>query len=159
VIKIRGEEYKKTLYDRLGRVTDEYMLAKDDDTAYSDVLDSTTFTTKVNGDIVLEQIETRYDETKPDVLMRVSIQRKHNDVDTGSGETTGALDTNADNLPLKVTAANLKGRAQITANWSDQFGRVTDTVQYGTYNASDFGRSGLAAQHNLYATRRRILVA
>jgi YD repeat-containing protein len=142
VIKVRGEEYKKTLYDRLGRVTDEYVLAKDDDTSYSNVYDSTYHVTLVDGDIVLEQYETRYDGTKANVLMSVTIQRKHNDISTG--ETTGALDTNADADGLLVTAANLKGRAQISANWYDQFGRVTDTVQYGTYNASDFDRDGLS---------------
>ena len=144
-IKVRGEEYKKTNYDRLGRVTDEYVLAKDDDTSYSNLYDSTYLLTKVDGDIVLEQYETRYEASTGNVLMSVAIQRKHNDI--SGGETTGPLDTNDDassHLPLKLTAADVKGRAQITANWYDQFGRQTDTVQYGTFNAADFDRSGLA---------------
>ena len=135
VIEVRGEEYRKSTYDRLGRVTDEYALAKTDDTVYADAA-------TVTGDIVLEQYETRYDETKPDVLLSVTIQRKHNDISTG--ETTGALDTNSDSLPLKVTATDVKGRAQISATWYDQFGRVQDTVQYGTNGGSDFTRSGLS---------------
>ena len=155
-IKVRGEEYKKTNYDRLGRVTDEYVLAKDDDTSYSNLYDSTYLLTKVDGDIVLEQYETRYDETKPDVLLSVSIQRKHNDVDTGSGETTDALDTNADTLPLKVTAANLKGRAQITASWYDQFGRLENQVSYGTFGAADFNRSGLSVPSSSSSALRTI---
>jgi hypothetical protein len=31
VIKVRGEEYRKTAYDRLGRVADEFVLAVDDE--------------------------------------------------------------------------------------------------------------------------------
>jgi YD repeat-containing protein len=142
-IKVRGEEYEKIAYDRLGRVADEYVLSIDNDSTYANVYDTTNHLTLVDGDIVLEQYETRYDGTKPDVLLNVKVQRNH--YDFGGGETTGALDTGADNLPLKVTAANLKGRAQITANWFDQFGRMIDTVQYGTYSIADFDRSGLSA--------------
>ena len=57
--------------------------------------------------------------------MSVTIQRKHNDISTS--ETTGALDTNAmpaAHDPLKLTSRDVKGRAQITANWYDQFGRA-----------------------------------
>ena len=139
VIKVRGEEYKKTAYDRLGRVTDEYVLAIDDDASYANAAD-------VTGDIVLEQYETRYDGTKPDVLLNVTIQRMHNDF--GGGQTTGKLDTDADSGPpdpLKLTAADVKGRAQITAYWYDAFGRQIDTAQYGTFGALDFDRNGLSA--------------
>ena len=43
--------------------------------------------------------------------MSVQIQRHH--ADAGTGQTTGGLDTGADNDRHTVTAANLKGRAQI----------------------------------------------
>ena len=142
VVKTRGEADVKHLYDRLGRETDEYQLAKDDDAVntYGDVYDTTHHATLVGGDIVLEQYETRYDETKPDVLLSVAIQRKHKDY--GGGETTGALDSDADGLPLKVTAANLKGRAQLTSYWYDMIGRQENEVRYGTFGAADFDRSG-----------------
>jgi RHS repeat-associated protein len=74
--------------------------------------------------------------------MSAVISRHHDDY--RAGETTGALDTNADSDELKYTAANLEGRIQITANWYDDFGSVTDTVRYGTYGGSDFDRDGLS---------------
>ena len=46
-IKSDGEQLAKTLYDRLGRATHRFTLAKDNDSAYADTDD-------VSGDIVLE---------------------------------------------------------------------------------------------------------
>ena len=57
VIKVRGPRYSKTKYDRLGRETDAFVLANDDDSVYADAKD-------VSGDVVLEQRETRYDPTQ-----------------------------------------------------------------------------------------------
>ena len=71
--------------------------------------------------------------------MSVRIEREHDDY--GGSETTGPLDTNADNDDQKVTAANLKGRAQITSYWHDRFGRVTELAIYGTNGGSDYDRS------------------
>lgn len=51
-------------YDRLGRATDEYVLAEDDDAAYTDVDD-------LSGDIVLEEHQTRYDATSGVVGLRL----------------------------------------------------------------------------------------
>jgi hypothetical protein len=142
VVKTDGDELKKMKYDRIGRVTDEYILAKDDDTTYANVYDSTNHVVDVSGDIVLEQRETRYDAIAGTVLLQATIQRFHSDY--GTGETTGALDTDADGLPLKVTAANLKGRVQITADWYDSLERITDRVEYGMNGGTDFDRSGLS---------------
>ncbi|MFN0007039.1 MAG: RHS repeat-associated core domain-containing protein [Planctomycetota bacterium] len=135
LVKTDGPELAKTKYDRLGRVTDEYVLAKDNDTVYADADD-------VAGDIVLEERQTRYDATTGTVTLRARIDRFHDDYSTG--ETTGELDTNADGLPLKLTFANLEGRAQITAMWYDDLERLQDQVEYGTYGGSDFNRSGLS---------------
>lgn len=139
--KTDGPELKKTKYDRLGRATDEYVLAKDNDTTYANVVD-TSDVTAVDGDIVLEESQTRYDTTTGTVILEARIDRFHDDYSTG--ETTGALDTNADNLPLKLTFTNLEGRAQITAKWYDDLERLQDRVEYGTNGGSDFNRSGLS---------------
>ena len=135
LIKSDGSQLAKILYDRLGRQTHQFILADDNDTAYADAED-------VTGDIVLQETQTTYDPDTSDVIMMATIDRHHDD--TGPGATTGTLDTNADADDLKYTAANLKGRIQITAMWSDRFGRVTDTVQYGTNGGATFNRSGLA---------------
>jgi RHS repeat-associated protein len=142
VIKQDGSQLTKTFYDRLGRQTHQFILAvaKNSgggaETAYADADD-------VAYDIVLEEHQTAYESSNSDdVLMRLSISRFHDDISTG--ETVGALDTNADADALLVTAANLEGRPQILAFWYDRFGRVTDTVRYGTYGGSNFDRDGLS---------------
>jgi hypothetical protein len=77
--------------------------------------------------------------------MDAVIERFHDDRDTGeTGETTGALDTNADADELEYTAADLEGRIQITAKWYDDLGRLEDVVRYGTYGGSDFDRDALS---------------
>ncbi|MEE8153797.1 MAG: hypothetical protein V3T53_02430 [Phycisphaerales bacterium] len=134
-IKVDGSQLTKTAFDRLGRQTHSFTLAKDNDSAYADADD-------VTGDYVLVESQTVYESTNSsDLLMRVTISREHDNSPTGD---SGALDTNADADDLLVTAANLNGRAQITAMWYDRFGRVTDTVRYGTNGGSDFDRDGLS---------------
>ena len=137
VIKVDGGQLTKTFYDRLGRTTHRFVLANcSDDSAYGDADD-------VSGDIVLRERQTTFESSNSDdVVMTAVIERYHDD--KGGSETTGALDTNADGDDLKYTAANLEGRIQITANWYDDLGRVTDTVRYGTYGGSDFDRDGLS---------------
>jgi RHS repeat-associated protein len=149
LVKTDGPQLQKTLYDRLGRVTDEFLLAVDDDAVYNDVVSISdsppTHLTKVNGDIVLEQHETRYDTSVGTVLLDATISRFHSDCDTGSGETTGELDTNGDTDAFKLTSSDVKGRIQITAKWYDSLERLVDQVEYGTYGASTFDRNGLSA--------------
>src|SRR5207249_3500807 len=103
----------KTAYDRLGRITDEYRIAKDTDAGvYADAL------TLTSNDIVVEQHETRYSAAKGTVVMRIAISRLYNDI--GASENKGKLDLDADGGtpdPLKLTAADDKGRPQITAFW------------------------------------------
>lgn len=134
-IKMEGETLSKTRYDGLGRATHRFVLAVDDDSAYADADD-------VSGDIVLEESQTVYDSDSNLVLMRVRIDRHHDDMHTG--ETTGELDTNADADDLLLTASNLEGRAQITATWYDSLDRVEDTVRFGTYGGSNFDRDGMS---------------
>ncbi len=142
LIKVDGQQLTKTFYDRLGRQTHQFILAvalnsgAAVETAYADADD-------LGYDIVLEEHQTVYESSdSDDVLMRVSIARFHDDFSTG--ETIGALDTNADGDSLLVTAANLEGRADITAFWYDRFGRVTNTVRYGTNGGSNFDRDPLS---------------
>ncbi len=135
VMKSQGEQLVKTYHDRLDRVTHRFTLASTDDSSYADAQ-------TVTGDIVLEQNQTVYDPDGDEVLMQVLIQRKHEDA--GTGQTTGPLDTNADNDPMKITASDVKGRAQITALWYDDLHRLTDTVMYGTNGGSTFDRTNLS---------------
>lgn len=135
VCKVRGESFTKTAYDRLGRATSTFTLANTDDTVYADVL-------TVTGDKVLTQQVTAYETDSNNVLLTGRIDRFHTDY--GGSSTSGELDTNGDALPLKFTAANVLGRIQITANWYDALDRLEDRVEYGTYAAADFNRSGLS---------------
>ena len=127
VTKVDGEELSKMLYDRLGRVTHQFTLATDNDSVYADADD-------VGGDIVLLERQTTYEADSSNVLMQATISRFHDDY--GGGETTGALDTNADGDELMYTAANLQGRIQISSMWYDSTDRMEDRVEYGTYGGS-----------------------
>lgn len=132
VIKQDGQQLVKSLYDRIGRQTHQFILVKDDDTTYAHAAD-------VTGDIVAEEHQTVYESAASDEVVMVGAIERHHD-DYGSGETTDVLDTNADSDPLKYTAADIDGRIQITAHWYDRLGRVADTVAYGTNGGSDFNR-------------------
>jgi RHS repeat-associated protein len=137
VIKSQGEQLTKTIYDRLGRATRRYVLATTNDSTYAHAAD-------VAGDIVMEETVTGYEASTGNALIKATVSRNWNDRNSGSGETTGALDSNADASDLKVTSANITGRVQITAMWYDALNRLTDTAQYGTNNGSDLDRAGLS---------------
>lgn len=124
---------RKTLYDRLGRVTHSFQLAKTNDAAYADA-------EGVSGDHVLEESQTHYDD-QGRVVMSVAIQRAHDDRNAG---TTGPLDTNADADDLLLTPANINGRASIACYWYDDYGRRVTTAAYGDYGGASFDRDGLA---------------
>ncbi|HRQ74020.1 MAG TPA: hypothetical protein PLU35_13420, partial [Phycisphaerales bacterium] len=134
-VKTHGERFEKWAYDRLGRPTHSFVISSTNDTTYAHALD-------VAGDVVLEESQTAYDPETGNVLMTAVVGRLHGDY--GVGQTTGALDTNADGDPLTITAANLEGRVQITAFWYDALDRLTDTVAFGTYGGSDFEREGMS---------------
>ncbi|HKX46936.1 MAG TPA: hypothetical protein VJP77_09555, partial [Planctomycetota bacterium] len=135
-VKVDGSQLTKTTYDRIGRATHQFVLASDNDSVYADTDD-------VSGDIVLTERQTVFEVGGDDVLLQLVVDRFHNDY--GGGETTGALDTNADSDRLLVTQANLEGRPQITTHWYDRFGRTIDTVRYGTNGGSNLDRDGLSA--------------
>jgi len=134
-VKSSGGRITKTEYDRIGRAVRVATVAKTDDSGYTDADD-------VTGDHLLNERISLYAADSDNVLATVSIDRFHDD-DISTG-TTGRLDTNADADDLLVTAANLEGRAQITAMWHDALDRVTDTVRYGTYNGANWDRDGLS---------------
>jgi len=145
LIKTDGEQLIKTRYDRLGRVLQSFILAADNDTSYSDVYDSTNKFASIAGDKVLEERQTGYDGVLDEVLVQATIERTHGDT-----STTGPLDTTydgGDGLPLKFTAADVKGRIQISAVWYDSLDRPVTTASYGTNSATDnvatFDRDGL----------------
>jgi RHS repeat-associated protein len=132
-VKFDGRQLEKWLHDRLDRQTHHFALASVDDTVYGDADD-------VTGDIILVERQTTYD-TGGEMIMQAQIDRFHTDKSTG--QTTGALDTNADGDSLAYTAANVKGRIQITSLWYDYMDRLQDRVEYGTYSGSTFDRDGL----------------
>lgn len=134
-IKIDGGQLTKSFYDRLGRSTHQFVIASIDDSGYGDTDD-------VSGDIILQESQTTYDADSGLVLMTAVIERHHDDYSTG--ETTGALDSNADADGLLYTAANIEGRIQITSNWYDSLDRLQDTVSYGNYGGSNFDRDALS---------------
>ncbi len=128
-IKMDGPQLTKTTYDRLGRATHQFVLAVDNDTLYAHAED-------VAGDIVLEERQTIFDEDDGSATATARIDRHHDDY--GAGETTGALDTNADGDDSLWTANDIEGRIQITAYWYDEFDRKTEVVQYGTNGEANF---------------------
>lgn len=134
-IKTGGTNLSKTLYDRLGRSTHSFTLARCNDSSYSDVLNS------VAGDIVLEESQTVYDDADETglVLMSGTIIRNYSDT-----STTGALDSNADSDRNIFTAANLAGRLCASAVWYDSLDRPVDSVAYGTNGGSNLNRTGLS---------------
>jgi RHS repeat-associated protein len=133
LIKSRGTTLTKTEYDRLGRATNQFVLAKDDDAAYADADD-------VTGDTVLEERQTYFESTSGHALMSVSISRHPNDT-----STTGALDTDTDLSLVDYSGNKIKGRAQISVTFYDALERPIETVAYGTYNGSNFDRDSFSA--------------
>ncbi|MBY0311077.1 MAG: hypothetical protein K2W85_03315 [Phycisphaerales bacterium] len=128
VIKVRGEnQHSKARFDRLGRAVQQFTLSSDNDTTYANVYASGK--TDVVGDFVVEQSSTGYDNTSKTglALVRAQVSRHWND-----SSTTGELDTNADGVDTTITAANVKGRVQISAMWYDNLNRLIDTVNLGT---------------------------
>lgn len=130
VIKTKGEGgITKTTYDRLGRVTNRFVIADDgNETSYANI-------SALSSDYVMEEHQTYYQDTTSLALMQVTISRYHSDT-----STTTALDTDTDLTKLDWTGTKIKGRASITIMYYDWMGRPTDTVAVGTNAAADFDR-------------------
>ena len=133
-IKRDGQSLSKSLYDRIGREVRSFELASMNDTGYADADD-------VAGDIVLSESISGFDGD--DLVLSARVDRRHSDF--GTGQTTGALDTNADGNTLILTATDLKGRVQIEAAWHDRFGRATGRASYGTNGDATFNRTTLSS--------------
>ena len=134
VIKADGAQLTKTTYNDLGQVTHQFILASDDDTTYAHAAD-------VSGDVVMQESQSIYNlgdgvNEDGELMFTVRIDREHDD--EGAGQTTGALDTNADTDPETITAANIEGRIQIRGLWYDDLGRVIDRVRFGTNAGSNY---------------------
>ncbi|MBK9189248.1 MAG: hypothetical protein IPM33_09870 [Phycisphaerales bacterium] len=135
LIKADAEQLTKTRYDRLGRTIQSFTLANDNDSTYSDVYDATNKFASLAGDTVLEERQIGYNGKLDNVFIQATIARNHADT-----TTTGPLDLTydgGDGLPLKYTAADVKGRIQISAMWYDALDRPTTTAFYGTNAATD----------------------
>ncbi|HEX8876567.1 MAG TPA: RHS repeat domain-containing protein, partial [Phycisphaerales bacterium] len=148
IIKTDGTRLAKYRYDRLGQLVRAWTLAKFDDTSYSDVYDSGIFQTKVDGDIVLEQIHKTYDNSSGNVILDASISRSHAEPLTAGSGTLGDLNRAvADDAPLPdqltgFSSAEVKGRIQITSHWFDDMDRQIALAEYGTAGFPDYLSSG-----------------
>lgn len=134
VVKSRGSELTKTVYDSLGRPTTSYTLAIDNDgaTSYTDA-------SGVTGDTVLEETQHLYDDSGKtgNLLMSVVIERHPHDT-----STTGNLDAVGDGVGVvAVGNSSFKGRGQITAYGYDAIDRQTSSVALGTNGGSTYTRS------------------
>ncbi|MCE7974327.1 MAG: hypothetical protein DYG92_08410, partial [Leptolyngbya sp. PLA1] len=130
VIKSKGESgITKTVYDRLDRVTNRFVIASDGgETAYSAMDD-------VSGDLVAEEHQTYFDTQTGLPLMQATISRYHDDT-----STTGALDTDTDLSLLDWSTSKIKGRVSISITFYDSLNRPVESVALGTYGASNFDR-------------------
>ena len=130
VLYTTGNQSVKVKYDRLGRLTNRYLLSYARDTlGYGDADD-------VVDDLVLQEQQTYYEDETGNVLMTVNIDRLYDDY--GGSESTAELDTDSD-VSL-IDASEVNGRVSITAHWYDSLDRRTDTVRFGTYGGADFDR-------------------
>lgn len=132
LIKTTGAQFTKTTYDRLGRAVTRYVLAKLNDTTYSDA-------SGVSGDDVLEESHTGLDAKTGRPLLQFTVQRNHN---AAPGAGYNALYSDSNNLTMNPSYLN--GRVQITAMWYDDWDRVTDSVAFGTYGGSTFTRTSMS---------------
>lgn len=134
IVKARGDSLVKYKYDRLGRLTNEFFLSRDNDSGYTDAFD-------VAGDTVLRERQTAYEAATGNVLMTVSIDRFHDDNASRSSPTATALDLNSDTDLKIVTASDIKGRVSIQARWYDTLDRVRTIADYGTNGGATFNRT------------------
>jgi YD repeat-containing protein len=127
VIKRLGSEHVKYEYDRLGRVINEYTLAKDDDAGQYAAAKG------VVGDTLLQQTRTVYDNANKSgvVLGTITVDRLPESTVTGALLTEGTGLSGS--VPLVVEANQINGWPQIRANWFDALNRVVTSVDYGTW--------------------------
>jgi YD repeat-containing protein len=155
LIKTQGSSLTKYKYDRLGRRTHTFVLAKIDDTEANSTITTDDYDAAgtLAGDIVLEEHQTIYEDATSNVLFTASLSRHHD----ASTTADGPLDYNQDGgtggagsgSPLTLTANDLRvggsssaailARAQITATWYDVLDRPIHTAQYGTYGLNESG--------------------
>jgi RHS repeat-associated protein len=136
VIKRLGSEHVKYEYDRLGRVVQEYTLARDDDGgAYAAAKG-------VAGDTVLRQTRTVYDNLNKSggELGSITVDRLPGSTEVGPLLLDGAGLSGLG--PMSVDKGQIKGWPQITASWYDKLNRLESSVDYGT--AELFGETASA---------------
>jgi len=131
VIKGKGEQLTKTVYDRLGRAVRTFVLASDNDSVYADA-------DEVAGDYVLQESDTYYVDSGQgagNAFMQVSIDRYHDDT-----STTGQLNAGSDLSLVDYSGANIKGRAQIVTMFYDDMDRASAVAARGTAGGSNYDR-------------------
>lgn len=119
----------KTTYDAIGRLTDVYTVADNDDvlTNYSDLLD-------VEDDVVVRETHYAINNESSDVVLRVDVDRKP--AVPLQPQVLGQLDSTdySDHTSINITGANMKGRPQITEYQYDDLDRPLERHAHGTGN-------------------------
>jgi RHS repeat-associated protein len=112
-----GGLVSKTQYDGAGRPVVSYTSDGGGDSSWADALN-------VNGDTVLEQVETQYDADSNAIA--VTTRQRFDDA-TGTG-------------PLGTPTAGVPARVYYAAAYYDALGRVTATVDVGTNGGAAWTR-------------------
>ena len=112
--------FTKTTYDSLSRATKRYTGYDLDETGYSAA-------STVDGDTILEQTETTFDDTNNQIKL-VTRQRYHNAPAGQTGE-------------LKDPGTTPKARVTYVAIYHDALGRQIATADYGTNGGTALSRS------------------
>jgi len=119
-----GAPTAKYLYDNLGRIETQWTVIDNDDDGDPQTNDyAAAF--GVDGDVVFEQVERRYD-SYDNVTVAISFQRDHDadidsngDVDVITGELTDDI-----------------ARVSYAANWYNVRNQAVTSVNYGTYGGT-----------------------
>lgn len=148
LIKTQGASLTKYTYDRLGRRTHTFVLAKIDDSEADSTLTTADYTAAgtVENDVVLEEHQTIYEDATSNVLFTASLSRHHDASTTATGPldyaggSGGLLTLTANDLRVGgSSSAAVLARAQITATWYDALDRPIHTAQYGTFGLNESG--------------------
>lgn len=127
LVYINSGRITKRAYDRLGQLSDVYIVAMTDDVvgSYSDLFD-------VDGDVVVSEDHVSINQETGNTHLYVHIDREPEI--SGQPQVLDQLDTNdySDHSSVLIEASKLHGRAQITTYDFDDLERIVRRSVYGT---------------------------